>query len=72
MDLDGKGAGSPEGLVRLILNAEKNLPIPVPIEDLCHQLDIKQIAPLETQGFEGGLITDITRSSGIVLVGHLL
>ena len=66
IDLDG--TGSPEGLVTLILKAEKNLPIPVPIDELCRQLDITEIASLETEGFEGGLITDASRSSGIILV----
>lgn len=70
MDLDGRGAGSPEGLVTLILKAEKDLPIPVPIEDLCRQLDIQEIKPLDTEAFEGALITDTSRNSGVVLVNQ--
>ena len=70
MDLDGKGAGSPEGLVSLILKAEKDLPIPVPIEDLCLQLDIKEIKAFDTEAFEGALITDKARSSGIILLNE--
>jgi hypothetical protein len=66
MDLDG--TGSPAGLVTKILKAEPQLPVPVPIEDLARQLDIKEIARLETHGFEGGLLTDEARSSGIILV----
>src|SRR6185437_10705677 len=42
--------------------------VPVPIEELARQLDIREIAPLETEGFEGGLLTDEARSSGIILV----
>lgn len=68
MDLDGKGKGSPEGLVAGILQIEKDLPIPVPIVELCKQLDIQAINELETDGFEGGLITDVAKSSGIILV----
>jgi hypothetical protein len=68
VDLDGKGKGSPEGIVTAILAIEKDLPIPVPIEALCAQLDISEIANLETDAFEGGLLTDTTRSSGIILV----
>jgi hypothetical protein len=68
MDLDGNGAGSPEGLVALILKAEPTLPIPVPIERICRELDISEIRPLETNGYEGGLITDPERSEGIILV----
>ena len=65
--MDLADTGSPEGLVSLILRHEPNLPIPVPIEQLCRQLDIEDIIPLETDGFEGGLITDTARSRGIVL-----
>lgn len=67
LDLDGKGAGSPEGLVSLILKVEK-LSMPVPIEELCRALDIKEIADLETEGFEGGLLMDQYRRNGIILV----
>lgn len=70
MDLDGRGSGSPDGLVTLILKLEPNLPIPVPIDDLCRQLDIQEIAPLETEGFEGALLTDTARSRGIILVNQ--
>jgi Zn-dependent peptidase ImmA (M78 family) len=66
LDLDG--TGSPVGLVTRILKIEKDLPIPVPIEELARQLDIEEIAPLETQGFEGALLTDENRSKGIILV----
>jgi len=66
MDLADKG--SPEALVTVILKMEPDLPIPVPIEDLCRQLDIVDIQSLTTDGFEGGLLTDEARSSGIVLV----
>jgi Zn-dependent peptidase ImmA (M78 family) len=68
LDLDG--TGSPMGLVTKILQAEKTLPIPVPIEELALQLDIEKIAALETEGFEGGLLTDENRASGIILVNE--
>lgn len=66
--MDLADVGSPERLVTLILKHEPNLPIPVPIEDLCRQLDIQDFHPLETDGFEGGLLTDADRSMGIILV----
>ncbi|HTS40673.1 MAG TPA: ImmA/IrrE family metallo-endopeptidase [Xanthobacteraceae bacterium] len=66
MDLDG--TGSPMGLVTKILKIEKDLPIPVPIEELARQLDIEKVADLETPGFEGGLVTDAERSTGFILV----
>ena len=68
IDLDG--TGSPHGLVAKILKAEPNLPIPVPIEDLARQLDIAEINELETDGFEGGLLTDDCKSKGIILVNR--
>ena len=68
MELQEKGAGSPEGLVARILKLVPNLPVPTPIEDLCRQLDISDIRPLETGGFEGGLVTDTDRSEGVILV----
>jgi len=67
MDLDAKGAGSPEGLVARILKAEPGLSAPIPIEQLCRALDITDIQDLDSEGFEGGLITDTERSAGIIL-----
>lgn len=66
LDLDG--TGSPEGLVRNILKAEPSLSYPIPIEDLARALDIKEIAELETNAFEGGLLMDPHRGAGIILV----
>jgi hypothetical protein len=66
--IDLADRGSPEALVGLILKHEPDLPVPVAIEDLCRRLDIEDIVPLDVEGFEGGLITDIERSKGIVLV----
>ncbi len=66
LDLDG--TGSPEGLVTKILKAEPSLSYPVPIEKLAAALDIKEIAVLETAGFEGSLLIDKYRTAGIILV----
>lgn len=68
MDLDGSGSGSPRGLVAKILKAEPSLTVPVPIEDLARQLDIKEIRDIETDAFVGALITDESRSEGFILV----
>jgi hypothetical protein len=70
LDLDGKGGGSPEGLVTLILKAAPDLKVPVPIEDLTRQLDISDIQEFDTEGFEGGLITDTARSRGVILTSN--
>lgn len=60
-------AGSPEALVKRILQAEPNLLVPVPIHELCARLGILRIEDLNTDGFEGGLATDAKRSEGIIL-----
>lgn len=66
--MDLADAVSPEKIVEAILQAEPELPLIVPIEELCARLDIIKIEELTTEGFEGGLITDADRSEGIVLV----
>lgn len=66
--MDLGDVGSPEGLIKQILKLEPDLPIPVPVEELAYQLDIDRIIELTTEGYEGGLITDETRSSGTILV----
>lgn len=67
MDMDGKGSGSPQGIVALILKQEP-LVAPVPIEALAYAPDIVEIAELSTEGFEGALLTDRYRSKGSILV----
>src|SRR5258708_39612061 len=66
LDLDG--TGSPFGLVSNILKIESDLKIPVPVVELAKQLDIESVEELKTEGFEGGLLTDEARSTGIILV----
>ena len=68
IDLDG--AGSPAALVTRILHLEPALPIPVPIEQLCQQLDITSIGELDTDGFEAALITDEFKSAGAILIAR--
>jgi Zn-dependent peptidase ImmA (M78 family) len=68
MDLDG--TGSPIGLVGKILKAEPNLSLPIPVEEVARQLDITDIQDVDSDTFEGGLITDTTRSSGFILVNR--
>jgi hypothetical protein len=60
-------AGSPEALVKRILQAEPNPPVPVPIQELCARLGILRIEDLDTSEFEGGLVTDAKRSEGTIL-----
>jgi Zn-dependent peptidase ImmA (M78 family) len=65
--IDLADATTPERLVLDILKHEPNLKIPVPIEELCFQLDITEIVPLTTKGYEGGLITPVDKFNGSIL-----
>lgn len=65
--MDLADAASPDRIVMEIFKHEPDLPIPVPIEALCRQLDISAVQPLQTAGYEGGLITDRDKCDGIIL-----
>ncbi|GJD40349.1 hypothetical protein OICFNHDK_2818 [Methylobacterium bullatum] len=65
--IDLGGAGSPEALVKRILQAEPNLSMPVPIQEMCARLGILRIEDLDTDEFEGGLVTNAKRSEGTIL-----
>ena len=63
-------ASSPETLVTRILQAEPNLPRPVPIQAPCARFGIVGLEDLDTDGFEGGFMTDANRSEGTILDKH--
>lgn len=65
--IDLADIGSPERLAIEIFKHEPDLVLPVPIEELCRKLDITNIIPLTTEGFEGGLITDRDKCEGVIL-----
>lgn len=65
--MDLADAGSPEKLVLEILKAEPGLEVPIPISQLALQLDITDIVPLATEGYEGGLLTTADKYQGIIL-----
>lgn len=65
--IDLADATSPDRLAIEIFKHEPDLPIPVPIEQLCRKLDIVDICALQTAGYEGGLITDRDKSAGTIL-----
>lgn len=60
--------GSPETIAQGIIDTLKDIPIPVPIDSIARALDITNIEPIQTTQFEGGLITDRSKSAGIILV----
>ena len=61
---------SPERIADAIIRLIPDLPIPVPIDELALMLDIISIEALETEGFEGGLLTDAEKSAGYILVNE--
>ncbi len=63
-----EGTGSPDGLVAKILKAEPVIRYPIAIENIAGQFDIKEIADLETAVFEGGLLMDGAKKSGVILL----
>ena len=60
--------GSPDRLITSILRANPNLTIPVPIDALATAVRITDIEQIETDGFEGSLITNPEKSSGIIVL----
>ena len=60
--------GSPERLINSILKANPNLAIPVPIESLAAAVGITDIRQIVTDGFEGSLITNPEKSTGIIVL----
>jgi Zn-dependent peptidase ImmA (M78 family) len=70
--IDLADAGSPERLIMEILKAEPDLPIPVPVDQLALQLGITEITDMDSDGFIGGLITNETKSTGVILVNQNL
>ena len=65
MDLDE--VGSPAGLAARIHELLPDLPLPIPVVELCNQLDITSITELQTEGFEAALITDENKAKGAIL-----
>lgn len=66
MDLD-LVPPNPLAVVQAILKAAPDLPTPTPIEELAAALDITEFQELQSEGFEGGLITTPERTAGIIL-----
>ncbi|MBA4385349.1 MAG: hypothetical protein C0410_11485 [Anaerolinea sp.] len=59
---------SPERIVEGIICKIPDLPVPVPVEEIALMLDIISIKELETEGYEGALVTDVEKSKGFILV----
>lgn len=68
--MDLADLGSPEALVEGILKQVPDFPIPVPVEEIAHSVDITDITLINTDSFEGGLVTDRNKSEGVILVNR--
>ena len=58
---------NPAKLAAAVINQLSELNGAVPVHEIALALDIIDIQPLETAGFEGGLITDEAKAEGIIL-----
>ena len=66
LDLDG--LGSPVAIAERIHALARDMPMAVPLEDLCRDLDIASIDEVHTCGFEAALVMDANKAAGGILV----
>lgn len=66
LDLDG--VGSPNAIAARIHELEPDLPLALPIEQLCRQLDIGSIERVPTNAFEAALVMDDLKAAGSILL----
>jgi len=69
--MDLADCATPEALLTTIHKLQAGVfPIPIPVEEWATALDITAIEPLETEGFEGGLMMFSDRNSATILVNR--
>lgn len=56
----------PEQLVAEILRQNPGLPVPVPLEELAQLAGISKLEAFDSEGFEGALLTNATKSDGAI------
>jgi len=56
----------PEQLVAEILRQNPQLPVPVPLEELARLAGISKIQAFDSEGFEGALVANTTKSEGAI------
>lgn len=66
LDLDG--LGSPAAIAARIHALDQDMPMAVPVEDLCHKFDIASIDEIHTTGFEAALVMDANKAAGGILL----
>ena len=62
--------GNPVQLARAVIEQLPNIELPIPVHEIAYALDIIEIKPITTSGFEGGLITFDDKSSGSILINE--
>lgn len=60
----------PEQLVAEILRQNPQMPVPVPLEDLARLAGISKIEAFTSDGFEGALIANATKSEGAIFYSN--
>ena len=68
LDLDG--LGSPAAIAGRILEIESDLPLIIPLEELCSRLDITSIKKVDTEAFEAALVMDVNKAAGAILLAR--
>lgn len=66
--MDLADCGSPEKLIATILKYYPQLAPPVPVEKIASEVGIVEFKDLTVDGFVGALMTDETKSEGVILV----
>lgn len=59
---------SPDEIISAFLRHYPNLTIPVPIEELAEAVGIREIKGMDIDGFQGALVANPEKSSGIIIV----
>jgi len=59
--------GSPEKLLTVILKHHPDWTAPVPVEELAAAVNVVELRELETEGFEGALLTDPDKKKAAIL-----
>jgi Zn-dependent peptidase ImmA (M78 family) len=65
--MDLADCGSPEQLVSIILKHNPDWPRKVPVRDFARVVGIADFKELEADGFEGALMTDAGKTTGVIL-----
>jgi IrrE N-terminal-like domain len=66
--MDLADCGSPEKLIAVILKHYPAWTAPVPIEEFAKTVNIVELRELDSDRFEGALLTDANKTKGVILI----